>query len=289
MPGYSRKRGGQTASAKEPRRRWSTLLKWTATFSVWGVIVLLVGAAWFATDLPDLDDALKSTRRPSITLLASDGSELYRSGDLYGEAVRLKDMPPALPAAVLATEDRRFYQHFGIDPIGLVRAVYVNMRAGRIVQGGSTLTQQLAKNLFLTPARTYKRKIQEVMLAFWLEHRFSKDQILTLYLNRVYLGAGTYGIDAAARRYFRKPAAALSVYQSALLAGLLKAPSRYNPIANPKQARERTRVVLRNLVAAGYLTKLQAKQAASGRHVAVTVKSRGRARYFADWGSGCFA
>lgn len=258
-------------------------LKWSTVGAVWAVIVFSLAAAWYATDLPDVDKAFNATRRPIITVLAADGATLVRTGDLYGRLSQLEDLPQALPQAVMATEDRRFYSHFGVDIIGLSRAMIANVRAGRIVQGGSTITQQVAKNLFLTPERTIKRKIQELMLALWLEQKFSKDQILTIYLNRVYLGAGTYGVDAASQKYFGRPAGQLSVYQAAMLAGLLKAPSRYNPIAHPARAKARTALVLKNMVAAGYLTKADAGRAnvRTGR----TTKegaSRG-SRYFIDW------
>ncbi|MEK9672163.1 MAG: PBP1A family penicillin-binding protein [Rhodospirillaceae bacterium] len=265
-------------------RGWlGAFFKWTATLAVWGLIAGMGVTAWFAYDLPDIDDAFKTTRRPQVTVLASAGEVIHQGGDLYGEPVDLAKLPPALPAAVLATEDRRFYGHFGFDPIGLARAMWVNVRAGRIVQGGSTLTQQLAKNLFLTADRTVKRKVQEVMLALWLEHKFTKGQILTLYLNRVYLGAGTYGVNAAAHRYFGKPATQLNDYQSALIAGLLKAPSRYNPIVSAERAYARTKVVLANMVAAGYLTDAQAKRARQGVQIAARPAHRGRARHFVDW------
>src|SRR6185369_16849948 len=151
----------------------------------------------------------------------------------------------------LATEDRRFYHHWGVDPLGLLRAIYVNMKTGDVVQGGSTITQQLAKNVFLTPERSLDRKIQETLLALWLERSFTKDQILTIYLNRVYLGAGTYGVEAAARRYFGKSARALNTHESAVLAGLLKAPSRYAPTASIERAKLRASDVIDNMVEAG--------------------------------------
>ena len=202
------------------------------------MIIALIGVvAWYATDLPDIDDALQATRQPTVTLLAGDGTLLATRGDLYGVPLRVGDLPNALPQAVLATEDRRFYDHFGLDIIGIFRAAFHNVRAGRIVQGGSTLTQQVAKNLFPTPERSFKRKIQEVLLSLWLEHKFSKEQIFSIYLNRVYLGAGTYGVDAAARQYFGVSAKQVIVYEAAMLAGLLKAPSRYNPRANPALAK----------------------------------------------------
>jgi penicillin-binding protein 1A len=258
-------------------------LKWGTTFAVWGVVALILVAGFFYTDLPDVDDALAATRRPTVTLVSADGQVLAAKGDLYGVPVQLGDLPAALPNAVLATEDRRFYSHFGIDFIGLARAIVANIQAGRVVQGGSTLTQQVAKNLFLTPKRTLKRKIQELMLAFWLEYRFSKEQILTIYLNRVYLGAGTYGVDAAARKYFNRPASRVSTYEAALLAGLLKAPSRYNPQSSKKRAHDRTLQVLRNLVAAGYLTEAQAKKAETGKRKALVTRTHRIGRHFADW------
>ena len=258
-------------------------LKWGTVGAVWAVIVFSLAAAWYATDLPDVDKAFNATRRPTITVLAADGATLARTGDVYGRLSRLGDLPKALPQAVLATEDRRFYSHFGLDIIGLSRAMVANLRAGRIVQGGSTITQQVAKNLFLTPERTIKRKIQELMLALWLERKFSKDQILTIYLNRVYLGAGTYGVDAASRKYFGHPAGRLTVYQAAMLAGLLKAPSRYNPIARPARAKARTAQVLKNMVAAGYLTKAEAKRADLRAFPPSREAASRDSRYFIDW------
>ncbi|MEE9316981.1 MAG: PBP1A family penicillin-binding protein [Rhodospirillales bacterium] len=262
-------------------------LKWGTVAAVWGLIVLLGLAAWYGTDLPDVEQAFDATRRPTVTLLAADGRTLATIGDVYGPPAGLDDLPKALTQAVLATEDRRFYDHFGLDIIGLGRAMAANIRAGRIVQGGSTITQQVAKNLFLTPERTLKRKIQELLLALWLEHRFSKDQILTIYLNRVYLGAGTYGVAAAAEKYFNRPASRLSTYQSAMLAGLLKAPSRYNPLAHPARARARTAQVLKNMVAAGVLAPQAAEKAKASRDRRVRLGAfpgRTRAgRHFADW------
>ena len=258
-------------------------LKWGAVGAVWAVIAFSVLAAWYATELPDVDQAFNATRPPTVTLLAADGTELRTIGDVYGGPVSLGDLPSALPDAVLATEDRRFYDHFGLDIIGLARAVVANLRAGRIVQGGSTITQQVAKNLFLTPERTLKRKIQELLLALWLEHKFTKDQILTIYLNRVYLGAGTYGVEAAARKYFNRPAARLTTYQAAMLAGLLKAPSRYNPRSHPARAKARTVQVLANMVAAGVLGPQAAKAAKNGGPVRGPAAGPNKGRHFADW------
>ncbi len=277
------KKTPERAPAARRRGRLATILKWAGAAAVWGVIAALGAGVWVSIGLPDLDEALKTERRPTVTILSQDGTEIYRAGDLVGETVDLKDLPPHLIQAVLATEDRRFYNHYGIDPIGLGRAMVRNIRAGRVVEGGSTITQQLAKNLFLTPARTITRKLQEMVVALWLEWEFSKDQILTLYLNRVYLGAGTYGVDAAAHRFFQKPAARVNTYEAAVLAGLLKAPSRYNPVASPERAHARARTVLANMVAAGYLTETKAAEAARGIQVAAVSAPTGNARHFVDW------
>ncbi|MBC8337782.1 MAG: PBP1A family penicillin-binding protein [Rhodospirillales bacterium] len=258
-------------------------LKWGTVSAIWGVIAFTLAAAWYGSDLPDVDKAFNATRKPTITLLAADGAVLARRGDVYGRLTRLEQLPESLPAAVLATEDRRFYSHFGIDIIGLGRAMAANVQAGRVVQGGSTITQQVAKNLFLNPERTIKRKFQELLLALWLEHKFSKAQILTIYLNRVYLGSGTFGVDAAARKYFDRPVAEISTYQAAMLAGLLKAPSRYNPISSPARARARTAQVLKNMVAAGALSVEDAKRAAAQQNVLREMHKTGGGRYFVDW------
>jgi penicillin-binding protein 1A len=272
-----------TAKGSASASRWLwPVFKFVATVAVWASIAVIAVLGWYALDLPDVDDALNATRRPTVTLLAADGSVFATRGDLYGVPIRLAELPKSLPQAVIATEDRRFYGHFGLDPIGIARAAWANLRAMRIVQGGSTITQQAAKNLFLTPERSFKRKVQEVLLALWLEHKFTKDQILTIYLNRVYLGAGTYGVDAAARKYFGRSAADVSLYEAAMIAGLLKAPSRYNPEASPGAAAGRTRQVLANMVAAGYLTEKQAKAAAERRGRRYRPPETD-GRYFADW------
>lgn len=260
------------------------LLRFGLVVGIWGMVVVGGLLAWYAYDLPDFDDLYILERKSSVTLKAADGMVLATYGDLYGEHQALKSLPPALPQALMATEDRRFYSHFGIDPIGLARATFANLRAGRTVQGGSTLTQQLAKNVFLSPNRTLKRKVQELMLAFRLEHRFSKDQILEMYLNRVYFGAGAYGVEAAAQRYFDKPAAKLTLGESAMLVGLLKAPSKLAPTGNIKSAQARGAQVLRNMAEAGYITTEQAEAAiAKPTQLARSRLPLPNARYFADW------
>src|SRR5215469_12082037 len=255
-----------------------------ALLFLWAVIIAGGVIGYFALTLPDTGELTKAERRPSVTILAADRSLLMTYGDLFGQPLTLKDMSPYLPKAVVATEDRRFYSHFGIDPIGLLRAAYVNLSAGHVVQGGSTITQQLAKNLFLTPERSFARKIQETLLALWLEHRFTKDQILEIYLNRVYLGAGTYGVDAAAHRYFNKSARRTNLYESAAIAGLLKAPTRFNPTRDRELAAARTAQVLAKMVEAGLVSEKEVAAASKGgaAFTAVAVTRPG-ARYFADW------
>jgi penicillin-binding protein 1A len=277
-----RKRGPQRRGAR--KGRLAVAVKLGTLLLLWTLLVAVVVLGYFALTLPDTGELTKAERRPSVTMLAADGSLLTTYGDLFGQPLTLKDMSPFLPKAVVATEDRRFYHHFGIDPIGLARALLANLSAGRVVQGGSTITQQLAKNLFLTPERSLTRKIQETLLALWLEHRFSKNQILEIYLNRIYLGAGTYGVDAAAHRYFNKSARRTDLYESAAIAGLLKAPTRFNPARDPAKTAARTAQVLEKMADAGFITSNQLRAAIKeGASLATVAVARPGARYFADW------
>lgn len=263
------------------------LFKWFFVLCLWGGIFLALVIAWYASELKEITQSPQFTRQTSITVLANDGSVIARYGELKGENISVKELPPHLIYAVLATEDRRFYHHFGIDPLGLIRATFVNITHKRLVQGGSTITQQLAKNLFLSHQKTYKRKIQEAILALWLEYELSKDDILSAYLNRVYMGSGAYGVDAAARIYFKKPAQNLTLEESAILAGLLKAPSRYSPLSNPKASKERANVVLKSMADAGFLTKElveQNKTKTPDNPIPKRKPEDGNAsRYFSDW------
>ncbi len=266
------------------RRLFFFTLKWGFVGGIWAGFFALIFVAWCAYDLPDVSKLNEIKRRASVSLIAADGSLIASYGDLYGSAAALKDLPAYLPQAVIATEDRRFYSHFGLDLRGLVRAVYVNLTQGRLVQGGSSITQQLAKNIFLTPERSIHRKGQEVLLALWLEQNFTKDQIFELYLNRVYFGAGTYGVDAASRKYFGHPATEATLFESAMLAGMLKAPSRYNPLNDKKLARDRATLVLQNMVVAEYLTPDVAEAAATMTAPSVSAEARGQiGQFYADW------
>ncbi len=237
------------------------LTYWGTVAGLWVVLGFAGLMAYYALSLPSPDQLKVPRRAPSILILDRNGGELARRGAYRGNALRIEDIPPHLLQAVIATEDRRFYSHFGVDPLGLARAAFTNLFAGRIVQGGSTISQQLAKNLFLKPDRTFGRKMREFQLALWLERKYSKNQILEMYLNRVYLGAGTYGVDAAAQRYFGKSARHVTLSEAATLAGLLKAPSRYAPNKNPKLARIRTALVLKNMRSEGYISDAELNHA----------------------------
>ena len=263
-------------------RGFRRIAKWTLVAAIWIGLGLGGMVAWYAWDLPDIARLETPGRRPAITLVAADGSVLARYGDHYGGAVPFADLPPHLVQAVVATEDRRFFEHGGFDPWAIARAAVANLRAMAIREGGSTITQQLAKNLFLTPDRTLRRKAQELLTAIWLETRFTKQQIFAIYANRVYLGSGVFGMEAAARRYFGKSVRDVGLYEAAVLAGLLKAPSRYSPLRHPESAAGRAERVIKNMVAAGYLSARDAARAPR-RKFRRTQSLGVRARYFADW------
>ncbi|MBX2834917.1 MAG: penicillin-binding protein [Micavibrio sp.] len=233
------------------------IIKWLFVLGLWCSIFLVGVLAWYAKDLPSITKNATFERKRSIIVEDREGNIVTRYGDIIGNQVTIDDIPPYLVQAVISIEDRRFYYHAGIDPLGLARAMLVNTTKGRVVQGGSTITQQLAKNLFLSRERTYKRKIQEALLAFWLEYELSKDEIMAAYLNRVYLGSGTYGVDAAAKLYFDSPVKDISLRESAQIAALLKAPSRYSPDHNPELSRQRANLVLNAMKEEGYITQAQ--------------------------------
>ncbi|MDR1609697.1 MAG: transglycosylase domain-containing protein [Holosporales bacterium] len=227
--------------------------------SICGCIVVAVTLMYFAGTLPDLTNLKTAVRIPAVSVQTYDGKVIGSYGDLYEDVVTVEELPKHVPLAFMAVEDKRFFQHFGIDFVGFFRAIYQNYVAHRVVQGGSTITQQLAKNILITEGavthhdRSISRKVRELLLAFWLEHRFTKSEILMMYLNRVYFGAGTYGIDAASRKYFNKSAKQLSIFEAAILAGLLKAPSKYNPSNHPNYAHERAMVVLQAMEGQGLI------------------------------------
>ncbi|MEM1140184.1 MAG: PBP1A family penicillin-binding protein [Pseudomonadota bacterium] len=248
-----------------------------------GGLLLAVTLAHVSQDLPRPEAVPLAETAPRIVLIGRDGERLASRGSGAAGFVDVGALPPHVVDAVIAIEDRRFYAHGGIDSLGILRALVVNIRKGRIEQGGSTLTQQLAKNLFLTPDRTVKRKLQEMMLARWLEHRYTKEEILGLYLGRVYYGAGAYGIEAAARRYFSKPAAQLTVPEAAMLAGLLKAPSLYAPTSNPAGAQARMALVLNAMVQTGMIEPIEADLALDETKDLLPRAQGNELGYFMDW------
>jgi len=233
---------------------------WGVVMGLWGFIAVGGVFLYYAAQLPSASSWTVPERPPNVRILAEDGSLIANRGLTGGKALRLEDMSPYIPQAVIAVEDRRFHAHWGFDVIGFTRAMVRNIMQKRLREGGSTLTQQLAKNLFLTSDRTFGRKIQELILAFWLESKYSKAEILELYLNRVYFGAGATGVDAASRRYFGKAARHVTIEEAALLAGLLKAPSRFTPVKSPKRANERAAIVLRAMEREGYIKPNRAKE-----------------------------
>jgi len=277
------RKGKATAKRRGQRRPlWARIAIWAAVAFLWVLIAVGGLVFWYARDLPDIDQFAKRTRQPGISVVAADGTPVASYGELYGRSLQLGEMSPWLPKAVIAIEDRRFYDHFGIDLWGTARALFINLTEGELRQGGSTITQQLAKNLFLSPERSLKRKVQEAILALQLESRYSKDQILTIYLNRVYLGAGAHGVDAAAERFFGKGADEVTLYEAALIAGLLKAPSRFNPANDAESADARARLVLEAMAEAGYITAAEAK-AAFAKKTDAAPPAFQRGRHFADW------
>src|SRR3954462_3559869 len=259
------------------------LVYWGAVLSLWGMIAVIGVVVWVGAHLPPIQSLEIPKRPPTIQIVGMDGSMLAQRGEMAGANVSLKDLPQYLPKAFIAIEDRRFYSHFGIDPVGILRALVTNVLHRGVSQGGSTLTQQLAKNLFLTQERTMARKLQEAELAIWLERKHSKNEILELYLNRVYFGSGAYGVEAAAQRYFGKSAKNVTIAEAAMLAGLVKSPSRLAPNRNPEGAQARAKIVLTAMSDAKFITDAQAQ--ASIGHPSYNVKpvGAGTVNYVADW------
>lgn len=299
----SAKRKSEDAGEEPPRERKATagrsgakrrsqsrsgfslgrLVYWGAVLGLWGVIAVIGVVIYVGAHLPPIQSLEIPKRPPTIQIVGMDGSMLAQRGEMAGANIALKDLPPYLPKAFIAIEDRRFYSHFGIDPVGIARALVTNVLHRGVSQGGSTLTQQLAKNLFLTQERTIRRKLQEAELAIWLERKHSKDEILELYLNRVYFGSGAYGVEAAAQKYFGKSAKNVTIAEAAMLAGLVKSPSRLAPNRNPEGAEARAQIVLAAMADANFITDAQAK--ASIGHPSYNVKptGAGTVNYVADW------
>jgi penicillin-binding protein 1A len=236
------------------------ILKWVFFLSIWIAIFGTLALFYYFKGLPNLSDLEAKSGNQILQINYFDGERITNRGEIYSSEISYYELPQHLIDAVVATEDRKFFKHHGIDIFGILRASYVNHEAGRIVQGGSTITQQLAKLLFLDPQRTFKRKIQEILLALQLERRFTKEQILTFYLNKAYFGSGSYGINDAAKHYFNKDVSRITLKEAALLAGLLKAPSKFSPKNNRELAQDRAEIVIKNMIDAGFLDEKNLKQ-----------------------------
>jgi penicillin-binding protein 1A len=263
-------------------RRWlNEAASEAATLGLGGLIVMLALAIPAFRETSD-DDWLKKSEL-AVQFLDRYGNEVGTRGIKHNDAIPLEDFPDHLIKAVLATEDRRFFEHFGIDPSGLMRAMSANARAGGVVQGGSSITQQLAKNLFLNNERTIERKVKEAFLAIWLETRLTKNEILKLYLDRAYMGGGTFGVDAAAQFYYGKSARDVTLAEAAMLAGLFKAPGRFAPHINLPAARARANTVLDNLVEAGFMTEGQVFGARRNPANAIDRRDERAPNYYLDW------
>src|SRR3982751_3025772 len=273
-----------SAAASSGRSTFMKIVRWLAFAALAGLALLAVFVTVAYTQLPDYSDLEKrSNLGQTIRVRAANGQVLVSLGPTFGRWLSYDQIPPEMRAAMIAVEDKRFRSHIGVDPIGIARSVKVRIDTGHWRQGGSTITQQLARNIFLTNSRTFGRKLKEGVLALALERKFSKDQILELYLNRVYFGGGAYGIDAASRRFFGHGADHLSLGEAAIIAGLVKAPSNYSPTADVEAARSRSGVVLQTMVKNGFIS---ADTAAAVDTASVKIQqttNNNSVRYFTDW------
>jgi len=261
--------------------RAAKLIVLAAVLSTFAAIAF---GAYLMMTLPQIDRALSTTRPPSIVFLDRSGNKITGINDAYGQPIEVRKLPTHVWQAIVAVEDRRFFKHRGIDPRGLLRALWRNTLADKAVQGGSTITQQVAKNIFLTRDKTFARKIQELMIALWIEHKFTKEQILTLYLNRVSLVSGRYGIAAASEELFGKPAEELHLMESAMLAGMLKAPHRYSPSNDIELAVTRARIVLNLMLEQKLITHSEFEEAMTYRY-RPPARTNSMRRYFVDYAS----
>lgn len=271
-------------SPRKGASRWTTtLLKVTGVTAVLGLIAIGVAVMIAYSSLPSYDEMRASPNGQMIRVMARDGSIIASIGPSYGEWLHYDEIPPEMINAMVAVEDRRYRLHPGVDPIGIVRAAWVNFKRGGNYQGASTITQQLARNIFLTSTRKFGRKAREAVLALAMERKFTKKQILELYLNRVYFGGGAYGIDAASRRFFGHSATRLSLEEAAIIAGLVKAPSRYAPSADPDAAKGRATVVIKLMAETGKISRAEAAAANIEGTKIVPQPRQNSVRYFTDW------
>ncbi|MGC1303349.1 MAG: transglycosylase domain-containing protein, partial [Caulobacteraceae bacterium] len=278
---------GRPPRGGKPRRTLlGALVYWLIVLAVWVLIALAAVVLYFSRGLPDTSKLYQIHRQPSISYLDRNGALLSVRGSQYAPPVDIDALPAYVPAAFVSVEDRRFYQHWGFDPVGIARAVVADLRRGHTAEGASTITQQLARNLFLTPDQNVKRKVQELILAVYLEHQYSKKQILALYLNRVYFGAGAYGIESASETFFNKPASKLDVGEAALLAALLKSPTHYSPVNEQERAGRRATIVLDKMVETHAITPAQREEALSHPVRVSPALATQHAQYFVDWVDG---
>ena len=270
-------------SSKRPRGWFAKLCLYSAMLGGMALIVLGIAVALAYTSLPGYEQLKQSPNGQMIRVHAADGSVIVSIGPSFGTWLDYRDVPPIMVDAVASVEDKRFRYHPGVDPIGIARSFWVRLKSGHFRQGGSTITQQLARNIFLTNNKTFGRKAREIILALAIERKFSKNQVLELYLNRVYFGGGAYGIDAASRKFFGHPATELSLPEAAIIAGLVKAPSNYSPTADANAAIGRARVVLGVMADAGAITPSQAREADPAAVKLAPEANQNSVRYFTDW------
>ena len=282
-PPAKRKRARKVRKLRRKRSLIGRTIYWSLVLALWLAIGGAGVIAWTGAHMPPLQSLEIPKRPPSIQIVDVAGRPLATRGDNGGAVLPLKELPSYVPQAFLAIEDRRFYEHYGVDPYGIARAAIANILHRGVTQGASTITQQLAKNLFLTQERTVHRKLQEMLLALWLERKFSKTQILELYLNRVYFGSGAYGIEQAAQRYFGKPAKEMSLPEAALLAGLVKSPSRLAPTRNFDGAERRAQTVLAAMAELRFIAHDSEKVALTHPPHVVVQAGGGSSNYVADW------
>ncbi|MHA1540882.1 MAG: transglycosylase domain-containing protein [Alphaproteobacteria bacterium] len=250
--GFSKK--SNSIKSKKNRGKYKKFFHLLLLISIWGGVAFSILLLILFFQMPPLKTALSKPRKTSIVILDRNNMHVRTINDLYGLPIEVENLPDHVWQAIVATEDKRFFYHFGIDPIGLLRAFFTNIFSGKVRQGGSTITQQVAKNIFLTPKRSIKRKIQELMVAFWLEARFSKKQILSMYLNRVSLVSGKYGLNTASKELFNKDAKKLSIAEASIISAMLKAPSKYHPYRDQVASEKRTRLILKNLYQQEYIS-----------------------------------
>src|SRR3954451_15688414 len=272
------------ANASSGRSTFKTVLRGMLYAGLLGLLGLIVAVAVATAYLPSYPELTKrNDLGQMIRVRAANGAVLVSLGPSFGRWLSYDQIPPEMRAAMLSTEDRRFRSHIGVDPIGIARSLKVRVSTGHWRQGGSTITQQLARNIFLTNSRNFGRKVKEAVLALALERKYSKDQILELYLNRVYFGGGAYGIDAASRKFFGHGADHLSLGEAAIIAGLVKAPSNYSPTADVEAARSRSGVVIQTMVKNGFIDAATAAAANPAQVRIQETTNQNSVRYFTDW------